>query len=167
MPDHIRIRPAPGTWTIRAAGAVLGESNQALELTEGSYPSVIYFPRDNLAMALFDQSDTTSTCPWKGDATYFSINTGSGALKDAAWSYEAPIDDVSEIAGRGSYSFRQIRRCDGRRNLSTHKDFIFFQVLWGVRGAKPPAWRRAERAAQYQQNIPTDALLPPPTPAPG
>ena len=63
MPDHIRIHPAPGTWTIRAAGAVLGESNQALELTEGSYPSVIYFPRDNLAMALFDQSDTTSTCP--------------------------------------------------------------------------------------------------------
>lgn len=104
MPDHIKIRPAPGTWTIRAAGAVLGESNQALELTEGSYPSVIYFPRDNLAMALFDQSDTTSTCPWKGDATYFSINTGSGALKDAAWSYEAPIDDVSEIAGHVAFA---------------------------------------------------------------
>ncbi len=104
MPDHINIRPASGTWSVRAAGAVLGESNKALELTESSYPSVIYFPRDDLAMALFDQSDTTSTCPWKGDATYFSIDTGSGVLKDAAWSYEAPKEDAAAITGHVAFA---------------------------------------------------------------
>jgi uncharacterized protein (DUF427 family) len=41
MADHIRIRKSAGTWTIRAGGAVLGESRNALELTEGSYPPVI------------------------------------------------------------------------------------------------------------------------------
>ena len=51
MPDHITIRPATGTWVVRAGGAVLGESIQALEMTEGDYPPVIYFPRTDIAMA--------------------------------------------------------------------------------------------------------------------
>ena len=63
MPDHITIRPATGTWVVRAGGAVLGESMQALEMTEGDYPPVIYFPRADIAMAFLEPSDTTSTCP--------------------------------------------------------------------------------------------------------
>jgi uncharacterized protein (DUF427 family) len=99
MADHIKIRPATGTWVVRAGGAVLGESTNALELVEGDYPPVIYFPRGDLAMAFLDASDTTSTCPHKGEATYFSIVAKSGPIKDAAWSYENPKDGVSQIAG--------------------------------------------------------------------
>ena len=99
MADHIKIRPVSGTWVVRAGGAVLGESKNALELTEGDYPPVMYFPREDLAMAFLDPSDTSSTCPFKGDARYFSIVTKSGPIKDAAWSYENPIDEVSQIAG--------------------------------------------------------------------
>ncbi len=99
MADHIKIRPATGTWVVRAGGAVLGESTQALELTEGDYPPVIYFPRSDLAMAFLDPTDTTSTCPYKGDASYFSIVAKSGPIANAAWSYENPIEAVSEIAG--------------------------------------------------------------------
>ena len=65
MADHIHIRPAEGTWTVRADGAILAETTRALELTEGSYPPVIYFPRDDIAMALLDKGAGTSTCPWK------------------------------------------------------------------------------------------------------
>ena len=99
MADHIKIRPASGTWSVRVAGAVLGETANALELSEGDYAPVVYFPRTDLAMAMFDQSDKTSVCPWKGTATYFSIDTGDGVLQDAAWSYEKPIEAVGEIAG--------------------------------------------------------------------
>lgn len=99
MADHIKIRPADGTWTVRAGGAVLGESSNALELTEGDYPSVIYFPRDDIAMEFLDGSDTVTTCPHKGNASYFSIVTKSTVLKDAAWSYETPKDGVAKIAG--------------------------------------------------------------------
>ncbi len=99
MADHIKIRKAPGTWVVRAGGAVLGESKQALELSEGSYPPVIYFPRADIAMAFLDSSDTTSHCPHKGDASYFSIQTKSQLIKDAAWSYEAPFEAVARIAG--------------------------------------------------------------------
>ena len=103
MADHITIRTAPGTWTVRAGGAVLGESNAALELSEGSYAPVIYFPRADIAMAFLDRTDKSTHCPHKGDASYFSIVTKSTTLKDAAWSYDSPKDGVAEIAGHLSF----------------------------------------------------------------
>ncbi len=103
MADHIKIRKAEGVWSVRAGGAVLAESSNALELTEGDLPPRIYIPRADIAMAFLDQSDTTSHCPHKGDATYFSIVTKSTTLNDAAWSYESPKESVSEIAGHLSF----------------------------------------------------------------
>lgn len=97
MADHIKIRKAEGIWSVRAGGAVLGESKNALELTEGDYPAVIYFPRADIAMAFLDPTDTTTQCPHKGTANYFSIQTKSETLKDAAWSYENPIDGMERI----------------------------------------------------------------------
>ena len=99
MADHIKIRKADGIWVIRAGGAVLGESSNALELTEGSYPPVIYFPRGDIAMAFLDASETSTNCPHKGKASYYSIQTKSGTIEDAAWSYEDPKEAVSPIAG--------------------------------------------------------------------
>ncbi len=99
MADHIKIRQAPGTYVIRADGAVIGESSRALEMTEGSHAPVIYVPREDVAMALLDPSDRQTTCPWKGEASYYSIVTGSQVLKDAVWSYETPIDGMGQIAG--------------------------------------------------------------------
>jgi uncharacterized protein (DUF427 family) len=99
MADHIKITKAAGTWTVRAGGAVLGESTNVLELTEGDYPPVIYFPRQDIAMAFLDATDKTSHCPHKGDANYFSVVTKSRTLQDAVWSYEDPISDVAAIKG--------------------------------------------------------------------
>ena len=97
MADHIRIRRADGTWVIRAGGAVLGESSNALELTEGGHPFVIYFPRGDIAMAFLDKTDKSSTCPWKGEASYYSIVTKSTTLQNAAWSYEDPKPGMEAI----------------------------------------------------------------------
>lgn len=97
MAHDITIRPATGTWVIRAAGAVIGESKNALELTEGNYPAVIYFPRSDIAMAFLDQSEQTSTCPHKGAATYYTIVAKSGPIDNAAWSYETPKPEVAAI----------------------------------------------------------------------
>ncbi len=99
MTKHITITPADGTWVVRAGGAVLGESSRALELVEGSYPPVIYFPREDIGMAFLEQTDHATTCPHKGTATYFSIMSKSTTYENAAWSYEAPLDEISQIAG--------------------------------------------------------------------
>lgn len=97
MAEHIRIRKAEGKWTVRSGGAVLGESQNALELHEGDLPPVIYFPRGDIAMAFLDRTDHASHCPHKGDASYYSIVTKSTVVENAAWSYEAPLDAVAAI----------------------------------------------------------------------
>ncbi len=99
MADHIRIRKSGGTWVIRAGGAMLGESRNALELSEGSYNPVIYFPRADFTMAMMDRSATRSVCPHKGAASYFSLVTENGTIPDAAWSYETPKPGMEAIAG--------------------------------------------------------------------
>lgn len=95
----ITVTPAVGTWVVRAGGAVLGESSRALELVEGDLPPVIYFPRDDIGMAFLDSTDHHTTCPLKGEASYFSIMSKSRTYVNAAWSYEAPHDEVAAIKG--------------------------------------------------------------------
>lgn len=99
MGDHIKIRNAPGTYVVRAGGAVLGETSAAMELSEGDFPPVIYFPREDLAMAFLEQTDTLSVCPFKGEAKHFSIHTKSVVIENAAWSYEDPKETVAKIKG--------------------------------------------------------------------
>ena len=97
--SKITIRPAEGTWVVRAGGAVIGESSNAKELSEGDLPFVIYFPREDVAMAFLDATDHKTTCPHKGEASYFSIMSKSKTYENAVWSYETPHEDVAEIAG--------------------------------------------------------------------
>ncbi|MBY6137103.1 DUF427 domain-containing protein [Nocardioides marinus] len=94
---NIRIRKAEGTWVVRSGGAVLGESANALELSEGDMAPVIYFPRGDIAMAFLDRTDKSTHCPHKGDASYYSIVNKSSVTENAAWSYEDPIEAASAI----------------------------------------------------------------------
>lgn len=99
MTDDIQIREMPGTWVVRAGGAVLGETRRAIELSKSGADPVIYFPREDLAMAMLDPSPTRSMSPDNGEAVYFSIQAKSGLIADAGWSYEAPGDAALAIAG--------------------------------------------------------------------
>lgn len=94
---EITIRKAPGKWTVRSGGAILGETNNALELLEGDKDPVIYFPRNDIAMAFLDRTDKVTHCPGKGDASHFSIVNKSSVTANAVWSYEDPIQAVAEI----------------------------------------------------------------------
>lgn len=95
---HIQISAARGTWVVRTSDGVIAESRNALSLAEGSYAPVIYFPREDVAMALLDHSEKETTCPHKGVAAHFSIIGQSETLENAAWSYETPKEDVDRIA---------------------------------------------------------------------
>jgi uncharacterized protein (DUF427 family) len=106
MGNHIKIHKANGIWTVRAGGAVLGETTQALELIEGDATPVIYFPREDIAMAFLDASEKTSHCPSKGDARYFSVVTKSTTLENVVWSYETPKEPAEKI--RNYLSFHNV-----------------------------------------------------------
>lgn len=95
----ITIAPAEGTWSVRAAGAVIGETTGALELHEEGFAPVIYFPREDIEMAFLDRSGKSTETPGKGMATYYSIIAKSGAIPDCVWSYEDPAEDIARIKG--------------------------------------------------------------------
>ncbi len=99
-PDHpITITHAGSHVVVRKGDAVIARTDQALALAEASYPLVYYIPRADVDMERLEASDRTSFCPFKGDATYFSIKTREGVVDDAVWTYEDPFPACAEIAG--------------------------------------------------------------------
>jgi uncharacterized protein (DUF427 family) len=97
-PDHpITIAPNPARVVVTLAGRVIADSTHALTLREASYPPVQYIPRGDVDMALLERSETSSYCPYKGDAAYFSIVAGDASATDAIWTYETPHEAVAPI----------------------------------------------------------------------
>lgn len=99
MSERISLSPAGGTVVVRAGGAIIAESAKAIRLDEAGYEPVYYIPRDDIGMAFLDRSDTRTTCPLKGEASYFHVMAKSGPITDAAWSYETPVAGLEAIAG--------------------------------------------------------------------
>ena len=97
-PDHpITMAPLGRRVTVKVAGKVVAESDEAIVLREASYPPVVYIPRKDADMTLLDRSAHTTYCPYKGDASYYSIPAGGVRSVNAIWTYESPYDSVSAI----------------------------------------------------------------------
>jgi uncharacterized protein (DUF427 family) len=99
MADHITLHPASGRRTVKAGDLVLGSTDHAVELREGSYGAVIYVPRVDIDMTKLVRTDRKSTCPWKGVASYYSVRTPTGTLDNVVWSYESPKAGLEPISG--------------------------------------------------------------------
>ena len=96
---HIEISPAAGRVIVRWRGAVVVDTTRALELREGSYPPVLYVPREDADMKLLAASPRHSTCPHKGEASYFHLRDAAHSDDNAVWSYETPKAGAAAIAG--------------------------------------------------------------------
>ena len=75
-------------------GVVLAESDQT-EIVEGNY----YFPPDSLNQKYFSTSDTHTICPWKGEASYYTVQVNGQVNRDAAWVYPTPKAAAKNIKG--------------------------------------------------------------------
>jgi uncharacterized protein (DUF427 family) len=95
MPDHIQITPAPGRYRICLGDVLIGETDQVMHLTEGGRGPVVYVPRNDMRMGLLTATTRHTSCPWKGEANYFSV----GAAENVVWSYETPKAGCEGIAG--------------------------------------------------------------------
>ena len=99
-PDHpITITANPKRIRVLADGVVIADTTHALTLKEASYPAVQYVPRDDTKMALLERTDRVTHCPYKGDASYFSIRANGKTLDNAIWTYETPYPAMTEISG--------------------------------------------------------------------
>ena len=99
-PGHpITITPNPKRVMVTWNRRVVADSRKALTLKEASYPAVLYIPRSDVDMTLLTHSTHKSFCPYKGEASYYSIASDGERSENAIWSYEDPSDAVSEIKG--------------------------------------------------------------------
>lgn len=85
---------------IRVGGTVVAASSRPLVLTETGLPPRYYLSAEDVRTDLLTSSATTSHCPFKGDAIYWSVNAGGDVAEDVVWSYPEPLPKVAEIAGR-------------------------------------------------------------------
>src|ERR1700733_9430130 len=99
-PDHpISIEANSSRVVVTVGGRVIADTRAALTLREASYPAVQYFPRKDVDMAALARSEHTTYCPYKGDASYYSIPAGGDRSLNAVWSYEAPFEAMTKIKG--------------------------------------------------------------------
>jgi uncharacterized protein (DUF427 family) len=81
------------------AGETIVDSRHAKLLHEHGRLPLYYFPESEVRMDLLQATDHTTRCPWKGDASYWTIAVGDRTAENAAWSYPDPIEGAPPIAG--------------------------------------------------------------------
>lgn len=94
----ITLETLPQRLTVKYKGCVIAQSDETLVLTEANYPPVFYVPRAHIMPKYFSRTDHTSHCPYKGDASYFTLSADGETAENVAWSYETPFPALAEIA---------------------------------------------------------------------
>ena len=98
FPDY-RIDLDPSEQRIRVTfeGEVVADSERALVVRETRHAEVLYFPRDDVRFDHLERSEHETFCPFKGDASYWSLRVGDRLEENAVWSYEDPFDQVAGL----------------------------------------------------------------------
>ena len=103
-PDHpIAVQPHDGRVTVHLGDTVVADTAAALELHESTLPVAYYLPVADVEQSLLRDSATTTYCPYKGDASYYSIAVGDQVVDDVIWYYPQPYDAVAGIAGHVAF----------------------------------------------------------------
>ncbi len=95
----ITISPGRQHVVVTLRGEKLAESDRPVLLDETGLPTRYYLPREDVRTDLLRRTDSATTCPFKGQASYWSAQVGGETYQDLVWSYETPIPQAEQIAG--------------------------------------------------------------------
>jgi len=108
-PDHpITVTPTGAHVIVKAGDRVIAETDGALTLQESTYPAVQYVPLADVEPSVLERTAHATYCPYKGDASYYSLMLDDGLKENAVWTYETPYDSVAEIAGHVAFYPNQV-----------------------------------------------------------
>jgi uncharacterized protein (DUF427 family) len=100
----ITIEPTKGRVQVRVNGELIADTTAALELREATLPVVQYIPLADVVQEGLRRTDTSTYCPFKGEAGYYSVTTSAGdTVDDVIWFYDEPYAAVAEIAGHVAF----------------------------------------------------------------
>ena len=99
----ITVTPTGAHVVVRVNGDVVAETDAALTLQESTYPAVQYVPLADVAPSALTRSDTTTYCPYKGEANYYDVTAAGNTVADVIWTYEQPYPAVASIAGHVAF----------------------------------------------------------------
>jgi uncharacterized protein (DUF427 family) len=104
----IYFEDSPRRIRARLGGETVVDSRHAKLLHEHGHLPVYYFPEDEVRMDLLVPSDKHTTCPFKGEASYWSVHAGGKVANDAVWSYPDPLADAPPIAGYYAFYWHKV-----------------------------------------------------------
>lgn len=106
---RITVQTYGGVVNVTFADAVVASTDNALVLREQEYPAVFYIPFEDIYFELMNRSDTTTHCPYKGNASYWNVAAGGKAETDVMWAYEHPYDEMLPIRNHGAFYLTKVR----------------------------------------------------------
>lgn len=106
---HISLHPHSRRVHVLAGETPIADTRSAIELRERGYPPRQYIPREDVDMARLTASSKVTHCPFKGDASYYSVEGEDGAIADAVWSYEQPFEAMADIAGHLAFDTQVLK----------------------------------------------------------
>jgi uncharacterized protein (DUF427 family) len=113
-PDHpITVEKNPARVVVRVGDQVVADTTAALALRESNYPAVQYIPLADVDQSLLKDSATSTYCPYKGDASYYTLVTAGGELADVIWTYREPYAAVADIAGHVAFYADKVSITEG------------------------------------------------------
>ena len=98
FPDY-RVDLDPSTTRVRVtfAGEVVADSDRTLVVRETKHEPVVYFPREDVRFDLLEPTSHTTFCPFKGEASYWTLRVGDRVEENVIWSYDNPFDEVAGL----------------------------------------------------------------------
>lgn len=96
---RVRTEPCPRRVRAYLGGVAVADSTRVLLLLETAHLPVYYFPADDVRTDLLEPTDKRTTCPYKGDASYWTVRVGDRVAANAVWSYQDPLPGREDIKG--------------------------------------------------------------------
>ena len=139
-PDHpITLAAAPGRMRALYNGHQIAESEDVLILQEADYRPVAYFPRGDVEMAFMAKTAHATHCPYKGEASYYTLDMDGRIAENAAWSYEDPYPAMDLIKGRLAF-YTSLVEVEAIATPATDVGEIVRHTDAGDGASQAPAW---------------------------